>query len=304
MAVNIPDVKKLFCISFCILAICLPSTAEKIRVTADNVNIRADSNLSSRVMGQVSRDTILEAGIVADAWIGIHPPGHVYGWIHSGLVGNGKITAKRVNIRSGPGINYEVISSYSSGDMPDTQGQFGEWLKVVPPENTIVWISRKFTEPFQPVKTEKTPTAKLSTTTNQSLPMVGIAAKPPKPADPDHQLDLNDATADHSARSDNPSDALSASGITTNMLVESADQAIQLSLTGKLKRASLLWRRPSRYLLIGRDSDGNISTLCYVAGSDKQLEAILNREMTIEGKQYVIQGAKVPLLVASRITLH
>lgn len=274
--------------------------ADRVRITADNVNLRADSNLNSRVMGQVSRDTILDTQIAVDEWFGVRPPDNIFGWIHSGLVSSGIVSASRANIRSGPGINYQVIAHLSRADKAAVNGEFGEWLKVSLPEGTLVWVSRKFTEPLNTNELVQTIIPENDHTAKTEPTPTGIAAKPPKPADPNAPLELH--SSGYTGETGSAADPLAAAGITTNMLVQTEKQAVQAACRGTLKKSSIVWRRPSRYLLV--DTDGNKSPLCYVTGSDAQLEALVQRQITVEGRQYIIQGSKLPLLLASRITIH
>lgn len=274
--------------------------AEKVRVTADNVNVRASSNLTSRVMGQVSRDTILEAVTADDAWLGIYPPEGIFAWIHSNLVSNNKVTSQQANIRSGPGVNYDVVVSVTQGTALITHEKFSEWVQVTPPEGTLLWISKQYTEPVSN-KAEQPLTTSPSKPAIATAP-VGVAAKPPKPlplSDPDDAAFSSATTPKVS-----PALSLSSSGITSNMLVDALDQGVQVSLTGILKKASITWRRPSRYILVNPALTDSDKALCYVSGNDPQLESMLGREITVDGKQYSIQGARFPLVIASKITVH
>ncbi len=88
------------------------------------------------------------------------------------------------------------------------------------------------------------------------------------------------------------------------MLVQTHEQGVHVALKGILKKASLVWRRPSRYMLVNPSADSEDTAICYVSGSDPQLESILGRKMTITGKQYSIQGVRFPLVVVNKIIVH
>lgn len=280
--------------------------AETIRVKADSVNLRAASNLSSRVMGQVSTGTVLESIDSSSDWISILPPKDVVLWIHSDLVARNKVKALRAHLRSGPGINYVKMITVPRDTKLNVKGTFGSWTKVAPPPGATVWISRQFTEsltkPDTPTEIQPTPSSLTNTTAVENV-HVGIAAKPPRPLKRG-QSPLHGAARRDASTPSTPAQLLTSSGITTNMLVKTEAQGVDASLKGILKRASVLWRRPSRYLLIPIESASDDKALCYVAGNDTQLESVLGRKMTVEGKQYTVQGARFPVLTASRITLH
>ena len=288
--------KSTFAVSFVFILLSGAGFAERVNVTGDSVNIRAASNLTSRVMGQVQRDTVLDAVSIDDAWVGILPPPDIFGWIHEDLVKNGQVSVPRANVRSGPGINYEAIARVEKNTILKVHGTFSNWLKVTPPEGTVVWVSRDFVAPLaQPVSTTSSIPQQVDLLTNSSA-NVGIAPKPPMPEDVSERVPSPSVNI--------PEQPLSASGLTSNMLVATADQDVQVSRTGILKKASLVWRRPSRYVLIA-DGDGqDDKVICYVTGSDPQLEAVLGRKMTVDGKEYTVQGAKYPVLSARKIILH
>jgi len=268
--------------------------AERVRVTGDRVNIRAASNLTSRVMGQVSDGTVLQAVTIGETWVEILPPPDVFGWIHGDLVKEGRISSSRANIRSGPGVNYEIIARVEKNDPVKEQGRFNEWIKITPPEGTTVWISREYTGPLEQI-TDTPPPPAPSVLTNKPA-NIGVAPKPPKP--------LSDEGRISSPAIAIPEHDLSSAGITSNMLIQGEQQDVIVKKKGILKRASLVWRRPSRYVLIDPDSNAEDKALCYVTGSDPQLEAVTDRKMTIEGAEYRVQGAKYPVLKAAKIVLH
>ena len=282
------------------------ASAEKIRVTADNVNVRADSNLSSRVMGQVSMDTVLESVATTTNWISILPPKDVVFWIHSDLLAGDKVKTSSANLRSGPGINYVKMISIPRNTHLNVKGTFANWTKVAPPPGATVWISREFTEALsqqqEDPKDAPSPSSVANATEHRTF--IGIAAKPPQPIKRGESPLLDGGSQDARPAADAPTPSLTASGITTNMLVKTKKQGVMSSHKGILKRASVVWRRPSRYLLLPANSSSNDQAVCYVTGNDTQLESILGRKMTVEGKQYIVQGARFPVLMASRITLH
>ncbi len=287
-----------------ILSILIASTglAEKVRVTADNVNVRGNSNLTSRVMGQVSSGIILEVVTVGDSWLGILPPENVFAWIHGDLLSDGKVTSLRANIRSGPGINYEVITAVAQGAKLTTHDKFADWIQVTPPKGSLVWISKQFTGPAQKAPmTDAAPPTIAEIVAPPSVE-VGIAAKPPKPLPTGTEAESTLSRG--AAPTVTPAQTLSSAGVTSNMLVQTHEQGVPVSHKGILKKASVVWRRPSRYMLVNPAADAEDIAICYVSGSDPQLESILGRKMTVEGKQYTIQGSRFPLVVANKITVH
>lgn len=262
---------------------------EKVEVIADRVNLRAEANISSRVMGQVSRGEILDRVSSTGSWTAVIPPTNVALWIQQKLIHNGITESPRANLRSGPGINYEVMLSIDKGTPLQIQGSFKDWMMVRPPDGSTVWISSEFIqEVARASETTHTDAASPPASNN-----VKIAAKPPMPAD--HPL-LRQAVG--KAAQVDP--LVNAAGITSDMLDESAPQGNASSFSGLLRKTSIAWQRPSRFSLVDKSNE----RICYVSGNDTQLSSITDKPMSVEGPVYYIREAKAPLIVAKRIVLQ
>jgi len=46
-----------------------------------------------------------------------------------------------------------------------------------------------------------------------------------------------------------------------------------------------------------------METVCYLWGNDEQLDGLRGRRLTIEGREYWLQGLRHPMLVVERIRL-
>jgi len=56
----------------------------------------------------------------------------------------GEITAKRVNIRSGPSTNYRSLMRAKQGFGVLVVGDAGDWLKIAVPTECLLWIHKNF----------------------------------------------------------------------------------------------------------------------------------------------------------------
>ncbi len=72
---------------------------------------------------------------------------------------------------------------------------------------------------------------------------------------------------------------------------------------GTLTKGSFLLIRPSQFRIVSRGR-GRVTTLCYVMGSEPQLDSLIGREITIHGKEYWLQGTRHPVITTERITVH
>ena len=56
----------------------------------------------------------------------------------------GIVKANRVNVRTGPGLNYSVLLQLSKTDMVTVVDKRGDWLKIDAPEGAFGWVFSKF----------------------------------------------------------------------------------------------------------------------------------------------------------------
>lgn len=57
-----------------------------------------------------------------------------------------EITAKRVNVRSGPGTNYHSLFKASKGYVVIVRGVEGEWARLQVPAGCLLWIHRDYVD--------------------------------------------------------------------------------------------------------------------------------------------------------------
>ncbi|MBU1693403.1 MAG: SH3 domain-containing protein, partial [Verrucomicrobia bacterium] len=120
--------------------------AESVRVVGQRVNLRARADLKAEVVGQVADGDLLEARSIQEEWVEVVPPESVDLWIHKDFVQGGKVVASELKVRAGPGINYSVVATLDRGASVSVRGEFMEWLKIVPPSNASLWVSKSYVE--------------------------------------------------------------------------------------------------------------------------------------------------------------
>ncbi|WP_321495751.1 DUF6515 family protein [uncultured Desulfobacter sp.] len=54
------------------------------------------------------------------------------------------VTAKMLNVRSGPGINHNVLTQIYMGNILIVQGSAPDWYYVRLPDNTYGWVMKEF----------------------------------------------------------------------------------------------------------------------------------------------------------------
>jgi len=271
-----------------------------VRVTADNVNLRAQPDVQSEVVGQSSEGDILIAKSFNEEWVEIVPEDRLDLWVHSEFVSEGEVMASELNIRAGAGINYSIVGNLSRGDKVNIRGEFGEWLRIEPPFGSSLWISREFVENVEPTPARERGTATMETA--QPPSSTGAASEPAGTPGPGGQASAPQQAAASSGAEDEepvvtrpPPDDLA--------LVPLEGQGRVVQKQGLLKRVSFLTQRPARYRLV-RKQRGQQQTVCYLRGNRRQLEALVGQELTVRGGQYWVQGAQFPVVIPEQIVPH
>ena len=257
--------------------------AETARVVGNRVNLRAEPELRSEVVGQVMRNDRLQVVSVTDEWVEVRPPDEVKFWVHSDFVDGDEVSAPRLNVRAGPGINHAVMARLERGDRIVRRETFAEWLAIAPPDHASVWIASEFVEREVPAPKEA------------ARPEDALPSPPPTPTPPPE--------APAPAAPPPPTVARPAPPPPPDLdLIPLEGQGEWIELEGTLRPAGLVRGRPSRYRLT-RTRGPMIETMCYVKGDETQLQALLGRSLRIRGRQYWVQGARYPVLVADAMVL-
>jgi SH3-like domain-containing protein len=254
--------------------------AEPVRVLGSRVNLRARPDLNSEVVGQVDRGQILERRSVADEWVEVGPPDDIAFWIHQDFVEDGVVVASRLNVRSGPGVNYAVVASLERGDQVEIVDVFTDWISVSPPASASVWVAVDLVEPVVTAPEPPEPAAPPAPPEPVVAPVPQPLPAPPPPVveraplPPPRDLDL----------------------------IPLEGQGEYVEREGILRPAGFVIGRPSRYRLT-RQRGHSVETICYVKGNDEQLQSLLGRSLRIEGREFWVQGARYPVLTPDQIIL-
>lgn len=123
-----------------------------VRVTGSCVNLRVKPSFeNSEVLGQADYDERLDVREMGDEWVGVVPPERVSFWVSGAFVQRPEnvISGSRVNVRTGPSQNHSIAMVLERGTPVTPREDAGEWVRIAPPEGTLVWISRSFVEPLE-----------------------------------------------------------------------------------------------------------------------------------------------------------
>jgi SH3-like domain-containing protein len=113
-------------------------------VTSDRVNVRAGHGLNYEVVCQLSEKDKVEVYERIKDWYRIKPPQKIYVWVSKGFIQDGKVTCKRLNIRSGPGLAYSILGQLEKDNSVDILETKDEWIKLAAPEHIFFWVNEKY----------------------------------------------------------------------------------------------------------------------------------------------------------------
>ena len=257
--------------------------AEDVTVAGASVNLRARADGQSEVVAQAEEGEVLQARAIGDAWVEVVPPDRVDGWIHKDFVADGVVKATPLNVRSGPGLNYSRIGTLRKGDTPAVRGTFGDWIKIAPPADASVWISREY------VKRPSSPPPPPVASPTPAPPPPQPPAPPPPPPPPAPVPPAPAQTAVVYVPSDLNLDDV-------------PNQGRAVLREGVVRPVGFLLNRPTRYRLVA-DGTARADTVCYLRGNDAQLAGFDGRGLRVRGREYVIRGLRNPVIVVDEILL-
>lgn len=122
------------------------AAANEVRVTGDRVSLRAAPSIDGALLDRAMRGDLLQEMGRTNGWVAVEAPAYLDAWVAAEFLTNGVVVPKRLNVRSGPNRNYAVLAVVEAGDVLVERDRFHEWVQVVPPEGSRVWISESFTE--------------------------------------------------------------------------------------------------------------------------------------------------------------
>jgi hypothetical protein len=158
-----------------------------LRVTADRVILRASPHAEGEIVGQVMAGDVLAATELpgTQSWIRVAAPPSVDLWVYAELIRDGRIAVNKVQVRGGPGIQFQRVGELARGDAVTVRGTVGDWARIAPPEGCHLWIHRDFVAtilPPTPAPPSTVPGAAPPPSTTADAPVVtngaGLASAP------------------------------------------------------------------------------------------------------------------------------
>ena len=324
------SIKFLFCAALWTAA-AAASAQTPVRVTADNVNLRAKALLTAEVVAQAAYDERLTAYEIGEEWVEVAAPEQVSLWVTKSYVQQpaNTIGANRVNVRAGPGINYNVVCTLELGEKVEPRGEeVAEWLKIAPPAAARLWISRDYVEILPETTPAAGKSAKIgSQKAEKTEKEAEIAEKEPQKAEKAEKKAKKGKTEDSEPAdpalapaavapppADIPTPIVAPSVPETEEIVREIPvpppanlkliplegQGRLVEVSGELRAAPLINEAPTRYRVV-RWLDNRWQILCHVYGEASKFRSLQDKPVLVKGRQYWIQGAAAPVLVPDQV---
>ena len=302
--------KKIF-LSLCLSGCCCftllcDAAVTTALVQGDHVNLRARPDLNSEVVGQVNAPQELEIKSLQEEWVEVVPPPAIGLWVHRDFVEDNRVAVARLNVRSGPGINFQIVDRLERGILLDVRKTFTEWLKIAPPASASLWVNRTLVSVDPSVRTLQPEHA-----ADTSSSALGQAAEPPpmmvrRIDSPNPVAPPPPGTLAFPSRTAGSTPARQGiQSLTTDLpedweLIPLKGQAVNVERSGELAKTGLWFGKPTSFRLINR-RDGRLDMICYVHGNREQMRRFEGQQITLRGRQYWIRGVREPIMLVEEI---
>ena len=147
----------------------------RMQVSAPSTPIFVQASATSRQIGTAQAGEILFVARTDNGWAAVAPPGRIDLWLNKDFIEGNRVIAKSIQVRSGPGIQYEVVGTLERGAPVMPRGEEGDWCKIEPPSSMVVWVK---TADLAEIKPQTTPIREVATVTAPAPAPVA----PPEPA--------------------------------------------------------------------------------------------------------------------------
>lgn len=143
-------------VALLLVGACAVLTAEaqiRARINTDRVSVRAKASIFSEVVAQLRQGdevTVLEVikhenprqGEPAE-WVKIKMPSTALLWVNAAHVDTQKktVSATRLNVRAGPGLNFSIVGSLNQGDAIRPVRVLDEWVEIEAPSSAWAFVN-------------------------------------------------------------------------------------------------------------------------------------------------------------------
>ncbi|MBR3582126.1 MAG: SH3 domain-containing protein [Kiritimatiellae bacterium] len=112
----------------------------RMQVKSPGVKVRSRPEAAAPELGGVPAGDIVFVSRTEGGWAAISPPSSVGVWINTVFVEDARVVAKSIQVRSGPGTEYDIVGTLQRGAPVLPLEESGDWCKISPPSSMTVWV--------------------------------------------------------------------------------------------------------------------------------------------------------------------
>jgi SH3-like domain-containing protein len=304
----------------------------EVMVVADRVNLRNAGSLDSDVIGQVNYGDMLTGLELTEEWVRVRAPETLAVWVHGGLLFEDReVRARVLNMRTGPGTQFDVLGQLERMDPVTVLERYDEWRRIRATDAVQVWIFRELVqlgempvaqaEPAEQADPETVPEAEESAADPEP-----VDAETPAPLPVDEEADDQtpeeeaDGQVDHSAEAVEdvadeeplplvevdpaPEVVKVVEEVPAEEMVEAPQDVPLVPLQGQgtasvrrgwVKTYVIAGTAPTRFQLVFRER-GREEALAYLYGDEDEIRALSGQPVLVRGRDFWVAGARIPLM--------
>lgn len=130
------------------------SAESRMQVSAASTPVYSQPSTAAPPVGQAARGDVLFVSQTDGDWAAIAPPDRIDLWLNKDFIEGNRVLARSIQVRAGPGIQYDVVGTLERGAPVMPRGEEGEWARIAPPSSAILWV-RKADLSAVPARTEE-----------------------------------------------------------------------------------------------------------------------------------------------------
>lgn len=290
----------------------------EVMVIADRVNLRNAGSLDSDVIGQVNFGDRLMALEFTEEWVRVRAPETLAVWVHGGLLFEDReVRARVLNMRSGPGTQFDVLGQLERLDAVTVLERYDEWRRIQPTDAVQVWIFRELLlvpeapdtpEAVEPeaVEPEAEPESEAPAADTPDV-VEPDAVEPEAPAAEAEDLEWGGVDAELEAavavvEVEAPEEVVPEEVVPEEVvpmpedvpLVPLAGQGTASVRRGWVKAYLIAGTAPSRFHLVFRER-GREESLAYLRGNEDEIRALVGQQVLVRGRDFWVAGQRIPL---------
>lgn len=123
-------------------AVAAASAESRMQVSAASTPIYSQPSTAAPPVGQAARGEVLFVSQTDGDWAAIAPPDRIDLWLNRDFIEGNRVLARSIQVRAGPGIQYDVVGTLERGAPVMPRGEEGEWARIAPPSSATLWVRK------------------------------------------------------------------------------------------------------------------------------------------------------------------